>query len=55
MSTKPVVIKFFAPIIDATTNALMSAIDQKMSNLCKVTLGCVGCDVRNAPHACTWV
>jgi ATP-dependent Clp protease protease subunit len=30
MSTKPVVIRFFAPVIDATVNALMSAIDQKM-------------------------
>jgi len=30
MSTKPVVIKFFAPIIDVTINALMNAIDQKM-------------------------
>ena len=30
MSTKPVVIKFFAPVIDATANALMNAIDQKM-------------------------
>lgn len=30
MTTKPVVIKFFAPIIDATINALMNAIDQKM-------------------------
>ncbi|MCD6230538.1 MAG: ATP-dependent Clp protease proteolytic subunit [Dehalococcoidia bacterium] len=27
---KPVVIKFFAPVIDATANALMNAIDQKM-------------------------
>jgi ATP-dependent protease ClpP protease subunit len=30
MATKPVVIRFFAPVIDATVNALMSAIDQKM-------------------------
>ena len=30
MTAKPVVIKFFAPIIDATINALMNAIDQKM-------------------------
>ena len=30
MSTKPVVIKFFAPVIDVTINALMNAIDQKM-------------------------
>lgn len=30
MSTKPVVIKFFAPVIDMTINALMNAIDQKM-------------------------
>ena len=30
MSTKPVVIKFFAPVIDVTVNALMNAIDQKM-------------------------
>jgi len=30
MPTKPVVIKFFAPVIDVTINALMSAIDQKM-------------------------
>jgi ATP-dependent protease ClpP protease subunit len=30
MPTKPVVIRFFAPVIDATVNALMSAIDQKM-------------------------
>jgi len=27
---KPVVVRFFAPVIDATVNALMSAIDQKM-------------------------
>jgi ATP-dependent Clp protease, protease subunit len=30
MTMKPVVIKFFAPVIDATVNALMSAIDGKM-------------------------
>jgi len=30
MSTKPVVIKFFAPVIDVTINALMNAIDQKL-------------------------
>lgn len=30
MSTKPVIIKFFAPIIDVTINALMNAIDQNM-------------------------
>ncbi len=30
MATKPVVIKFFAPIIDVTVNALMNTIDQKM-------------------------
>lgn len=27
---KPVVIRFFAPVIDVTVNALMSAVDQKM-------------------------
>ncbi|MBE0431083.1 MAG: ATP-dependent Clp protease proteolytic subunit [Dehalococcoidia bacterium] len=27
---KPVVIRFFAPVIDATVNALMNAVDQKM-------------------------
>jgi len=27
---KPVVIRFFAPVIDVTINALMSAVDQKM-------------------------
>jgi ATP-dependent protease ClpP protease subunit len=30
MPAKPVVIKFFAPVIDVTINALMNAIDQKM-------------------------
>jgi len=30
MIAKPVVIKFFAPVIDVTINALMNAIDQKM-------------------------
>jgi len=30
MSTKSVVIKFFAPVIDVTINALMNAIDSKM-------------------------
>ena len=30
MTTKPVVIKFFAPVTDVTINALMKAIDQKM-------------------------
>jgi ATP-dependent Clp protease, protease subunit len=30
MATKPIVIKFFAPVIDVTVNALMDAIDQKM-------------------------
>lgn len=30
MSTKAVVIKFFAPVIDVTINALMDAIDQRM-------------------------
>ncbi len=28
--TKPVVVKFFAPVIDVTVNALMKAVDQKM-------------------------
>jgi ATP-dependent Clp protease protease subunit len=31
MPAKPVVIKFFAPVIDVTINALMNAIDQKMA------------------------
>ena len=31
MSNKPTVIKFFAPVIDVTTNALMTAIDNKMA------------------------
>jgi ATP-dependent protease ClpP protease subunit len=30
MATKPVVIRFFAPVIDATVNTLMSTIDQRM-------------------------
>ncbi|MFA4835613.1 MAG: ATP-dependent Clp protease proteolytic subunit [Dehalococcoidia bacterium] len=30
MSSQPTVIKFFAPVIDATINALMNAVDQKM-------------------------
>jgi len=30
MSVKPAVIKFFAPVIDVTINALMDAIDQKI-------------------------
>lgn len=30
MLTKPIVIKFFAPVIDITISALMNAIDQKM-------------------------
>lgn len=30
MATKPVVIRFFAPVIDATVNALMNAVDQRM-------------------------
>ena len=30
MSENPTVIKFFAPVIDATINALMNAVDQKM-------------------------
>ena len=30
MAVKPVVIKFFAPVIDVTINALMDAIDNKM-------------------------
>lgn len=30
MDLKPVVIKFFAPVIDITINTLMNAIDQKM-------------------------
>ena len=30
MAMKPVVIRFFAPVIDATVNALMSAVDQNM-------------------------
>jgi ATP-dependent Clp protease protease subunit len=32
MATKPVVIRFFAPVIDATVNALMSTVDQKMKH-----------------------
>lgn len=31
MSASPTVIRFFAPVIDVTINALMTAIDQKMS------------------------
>ncbi|MCK4844030.1 MAG: Clp protease, partial [Dehalococcoidia bacterium] len=27
---KPVVVRFFAPVMDATVNALMSAVDQRM-------------------------
>jgi ATP-dependent protease ClpP protease subunit len=30
VTVKPVVIKFFAPVIDVTINALMNAVDQKM-------------------------
>ncbi|MCJ7663230.1 MAG: ATP-dependent Clp protease proteolytic subunit [Desulfobacterales bacterium] len=30
MPTQPIVVKFFAPVIDVTINALMNAIDQKM-------------------------
>jgi len=30
MNNKPIVIKFFAPVIDVTINGLMNAIDQKM-------------------------
>ena len=30
MASKPAVIRFFAPVIDATVNALMSAVDQRM-------------------------
>jgi len=30
MSVKPVVVKFFAPVIEVTINALMGAIDKKM-------------------------
>lgn len=30
MAIKPIIIKFFAPVIDITVNALMDAIDQKM-------------------------
>ncbi len=30
MATKPIVIRFFAPVIDVTVNALMNAVDQKM-------------------------
>ncbi len=30
MAIKPIIIKFFAPVIDVTVNALMDAIDQKM-------------------------
>ncbi|MFC2045801.1 ClpP family protease [Chloroflexota bacterium] len=30
MSTKPIVIRFFAPVIDVTINKLMQTIDQKM-------------------------
>jgi len=30
MAMKPVVIRFFAPVIDATVNTLMSTVDQKM-------------------------
>jgi len=29
-NNKPVLIKFFTPVIDVTINALMNAIDQKM-------------------------
>ena len=35
MATKPVVIRFFAPVIDATVNTLMSTVDQKMKQWTK--------------------
>src|SRR3972149_10708258 len=31
MANQPTVIKFFAPVIDITINALMQAVDQKLS------------------------
>ncbi len=31
MTAQPTVIKFFAPVIDATINALMQAVDQKLA------------------------
>jgi ATP-dependent protease ClpP protease subunit len=31
MPTQPIVVKFFAPVIDVTINSLMNAIDQKMN------------------------
>ena len=30
MTQKPTIVKFFAPVVDITINALMNAIDQKM-------------------------
>ena len=30
MTTRPIVIRFFAPVIDVTVNALINAVDQKM-------------------------
>ncbi len=45
MSNKPVVIKFFAPVMDASVNALMHAMDQKMQAGCQkftILISCPG-------------
>lgn len=45
MPNKPTVIKFFAPVIDITINALMNAIDQKMkqgANEFTILISCPG-------------
>jgi ATP-dependent Clp protease protease subunit len=50
MATKPVVIRFFAPVIDATVNALMNAVDQKMKQGIKDFIILVSSPGGSVPH-----
>ncbi len=50
MAMKPVVIRFFAPVIDATVNALMSAVDQKMKQGTKDFIILISSPGGSVPH-----
>ena len=53
MAAKPVVIKFFAPVIDFSVNALMNAVEQKMKQGIKefiITISSPGGSVFHGYH-----
>jgi ATP-dependent Clp protease, protease subunit len=50
MSVKPLVIRFFAPVIDTTVNALLNAVDQKMKEGAKDFIILISSPGGSVPH-----